>query len=321
MVEKKNKKIRVAAIQAAPVYLDIKASVDKACYLIEDAAKNGARMVLFPEVFLSGYPDWVWIVPNGKGTILNALYEELWENAVSIPDLSTEQLSRTAKKYGIMVAIGMHEKNTEKSGGSLYNSLLFIDEEGEILGVHRKLIPTGGERTVWSRGNGNSLRVYNTRIAKIGGLICWENFLPLARQTLYDQGIQIHLAPTWDKSSNWIQSMQHIAREGGMAVISCCQAFRMKDIPDHLEFKSFYPDNREWINAGNSCIIDANGNFLAEPIENRETIIYADIDLNVNLHSKRMFDVAGHYSRPDVFRLSVNEKPKNRTTTNDWPQS
>lgn len=300
-------KIKIAAAQLTPVFLNKEQTVQKACEAIIDAGKNGAKLIVFPEVFISGYPDWVWLIPNSKGAELNQLYLDLIENAVSIPDKSTSQLCKAAKSANIDVVIGIHELNTETSSASLFNSLLFIDNKGEIIGKHRKLIPTGGERLVWAQGNGTTLKSYETEIGKIGGLICWENYMPLARNSIYEAGTQILAAPTWDKSPNWLVSMQHIAREGGLFVVSTCMAIKISDIPDKYEFKNLYPEGREWINTGNSCIISPNGKILAGPLEAEEGILYTDIDLNEIVAAKRMFDVVGHYSRPDVFNFSLKQ--------------
>ena len=303
--------IKAAAAQLSPVFLNKTKTIEKACSAILEAGKNGARLIVFPEVFISGYPDWVWLIPNSKGSDLNELYIKLVENAVSVPDQSTDQLCKAAKKAGINVVMGMHERNSESSGASLYNSLLFISDQGKILGKHRKLIPTGGERLIWAQGKGDSLRSYDTSAGKLAGLICWENYMPLARTAIYESGAQILASPTWDKSPNWLQSMQHIAREGGLFVISTCMVLRMDDIPDEYEFKKLYPEGREWINTGNSCIIAPNGKFIAGPLEAEEGILYADIDLQQIIAAKRMFDVAGHYSRPDVFNFSTKNQTNN----------
>ena len=303
-----NKNIKVAAAQLSPEFLNKKKTIKKACDAISKAGKKGAKLIVFPEAFISGYPDWVWLVPNSNGTVLNELYSKLVENAVSIPDESTDKLCKAAKSAGINVVIGMHERNSETSNASLFNSLLFISENGSILGKHRKLIPTGGERLIWAQGDGSTLCSYDTSAGKIAGLICWENFMPLARNAIYEMGTQILVSPTWDKSPNWIQSMQHIAREGGLFVISTCMALKMGDIPDEFEFKKLYPEGREWINTGNSCIVAPNGKFLAGPLEAEEGILYADFDLGLIVASKRMFDVVGHYSRPDVFEFKLKNR-------------
>lgn len=300
--------IKISAAQISPVFLNKSETVKKACKAILEAGKKGAKLIVFPEAFISGYPDWIWLIPNNKSIELNELYIKLVENAVSIPDDSTTQLCKAAKAANINVVMGMSEKNTETSNASLYNSLLFINDKGEIIGKHRKLIPTGAERLIWAQGEGNTLKSYLTSAGKIGGLICWENLMPLARNAMYQNGTQIMVTPTWDKSPNWIISMQHIAREGGIFIVSTCMTLKMDDIPNEYEFKKLYPEGRKWINTGNSCIISPNGKIIAGPLEKEEGIIYADINLNDIISAKRMFDVVGHYSRPDVFDF------KNKTT-------
>jgi len=306
-MQSKENPIIIAAIQATPHFLNLRKTVDKACDLISQAGKQGARMAVFPEAFLPGYPDWVWVVPNGQGGILDELYAELLENAIEIPDNATERMCKAAKDAGIYVVMGVNERNSESSGSSLFNSLLYIDDQGSIIGKHRKLIPTGGERLIWGQGDGSTMAAFDTPFGKLGGLICWENYMPLARQAMYSQGTQIYTAPTWDSSENWLQSLQHIAREGGMYVVGCCMALRMDDIPDQYKFKQMYPGDREWINIGNSCIINPRGELIAGPVGKREEIIVAEIDINLIARSKRMFDVSGHYARPDVFRFDINQ--------------
>ena len=302
---KKKNTIKVASVQSSPVFLNKEKSINKACKLISKASNSGSKLIVFPETFIAGYPDWVWVVPNSKSQILNELYSEIVQNALIVPDKMTDKLCKAAKQGKINVAIGVSERNSESSNSSLFNTILFISEKGEILGKHRKLIPTGGERLIWAQGNGDTIKVYNTSAGKIGGLICWENYMPLARQTIYNLGAQILVAPTWDKSEKWLMSLRHIAREGGLFVIGSCMSLMMKDIPNKYNFKKFYPDDREWVNTGNSCIIGPDGEFIAGPIEKKKTMLYATIDLNENIKAKRMFDVAGHYSRPDVFNLSI----------------
>jgi nitrilase len=304
---KMNNEFKVAAAQLTPVFLNKEKTVEKACEAIAEAGKNRAELIVFPEAFISGYPDWVWLIPNSKGAELNELYLKLVENAVSIPDNSTDKLCKAAKSANISVVMGMHERNSETSGASLFKSLLFIDNNGKILGKHRKLIPTGGERLIWAEGDGSTLKAYDTNVGKIGGLICWENFMPLARNAMYESGTQILATPTWDKSPNWLISMQHIAREGGLFIVSSCMALRMDDIPNTYGFKKLYPEGREWINNGNSCIIAPNGKIIAGPLDSKEGILYADIDLQEIIAVKRSFDVVGHYSRPDVFNFSVKK--------------
>lgn len=302
--------IKVAAAQLSPIFLNKERTVEKACRAIMEAGQKGAKLIVFPEAFISGYPDWVWLIPNSKGAELNDLYLKLVQNSVSVPDDSTTKLCKAAREAGINVVMGLHEKNSETSNSSLYNSLLFIDDQGTILGKHRKLIPTGGERLIWARGDGSTMASYPTSVGRISGLICWENLMPLARNAIFEFGTQILAAPTWDKSPNWIQSMQHIAREGGLFVISTCMVLKVDDIPEELGFKQLYPEGREWINVGNSAIIAPNGKIVAGPLEAEESILYADLDLDDITKAKRMFDVAGHYSRPDVFHFELKNSKK-----------
>jgi nitrilase len=257
--------VKICLAQHSPVFLNKEESIKKACSLIKEASDNAAELILFPEAFIPAYPDWVWLLKNSQGAELNALYVKLLDNSISVPDESTKILCNAAKEASIYVAIGINERNSESSNTSIFNSLLIINNEGKIESTHRKLIPTGGERTVWSQAPEISDKIIETPFGKIGGLICWENYMPLARVRLYELGIQLFLSPTWDKSDNWIQSMQHIAREGGVFVLSCCTAIRMDDVPDSLEYKKEYPKNREWINAGNSCVIDPKGKIIAAP--------------------------------------------------------
>ncbi len=303
---KQENSIRIAAAQITPYFLDIEKTIEKACNAIMEAGEKGAKIIVFPEAFVPGYPDWIWLIPNSKGAILNELYTELVENSISVPDKYTDQLCRAAKEANIFVSIGINERNSEASNSSLYNSILSIDSNGEIVGTHRKLMPTGGERLIWGQGDGSTMNVYDTEFAKVGGLICWENYMPLARQAMYNEGVQILTTPTWDRSDNWLESIRHIAREGGLFVVSCCMPIKMKDIPDKYEFKELYPEGREWINVGNSCIISPKGEILAGPVSEKEEILYADIDLFQIIEAKRMFDAAGHYSREDVFDFKVN---------------
>ncbi len=302
---KEDNLVRIAAAQITPYFLDIEKTIEKACNAIVEAGEKGAKIIVFPEAFVPGYPDWIWLIPNSKGAILNELYTELVENSISVPDKYTDQLCRAAKEANIFVSIGINERNSEASNSSLYNSILSIDSNGEIVGTHRKLMPTGGERLIWGQGDGSTLNVYDTDFAKVGGLICWENYMPLARQAMYNEGVQILTTPTWDKSDNWLESIRHIAREGGLFVVSCCMPIKVEDIPDKYEFKELYPEGREWINVGNSCIISPKGEILAGPVKEKEEIIYADIDLSQITEAKRMFDAAGHYSREDVFDFKV----------------
>ncbi|MFH2054592.1 MAG: carbon-nitrogen hydrolase family protein [bacterium] len=300
-----NSKVKVAVIQGSPIFLDREHTLESVAELTAEAALNGARLVLFPETFVSAYPDWVWSLPPAQKDQINALYTELLESSVSIPDDATKQLGEIAHESGVYLAIGVNERNTESSNASLYNTLLYFDPTGKLLGKHRKLIPTGGERLMWAPGDGDTLVSFETELGRVGGLICWENFMPLPRVAMYQAGVQIYLAPTWDSSPSWLTAMKHIAREGGMFVLSCCQAIKVSDVPDRYEFKNLYAEGREWVNQGNSCIVNPKGEIIAGPLEAEQGMLYADLDLAEIPAQKWMLDVAGHYSRPDVFEFSV----------------
>jgi nitrilase len=298
---------KIAAVQAAPVFLDREATVEKACALIAEAGHNGARLVVFPESFIPTYPDWVWAIPAGEESLLNELYAELLDQAVTIPGAATERLCQAARAAGTYVVMGLSERNAEASNGSMYNSLLYVDPRGQIMGKHRKLVPTGGERLVWAQGDGSTLAVYETPLGRLGGLICWENYMPLARYALYAWGTQIYIAATWDRGEPWLSTLRHIAKEGRVFVVGCGMALRRDDIPDRYSFKArFYAEAGAWINGGDSAIVNPDGAFIAGPVSEQEAILYADIDPQQMRGPKWMLDVAGHYARPDVFQLSVH---------------
>ncbi len=300
----------VAAAQAAPVFLDRAATVDKACSLIAEAGARGARLIAFPEGFIPAYPFWVWFIPAGNTHALRELYSELLDQAVTVPSDATDRLCAAAREAGINVAVGINERNAEASGSTLYNSLLYIGADGRILGCHRKLVPTAGERLVHGQGDGSSLAAYDTDIGRVGGLICWENYMPLARYAMYAWGVQIYVAPTWDRGEPWISTLRHIAKEGRVYVLGCCSAMRRGDVPDRYTFKEKFLSDAEWINPGDSTIIDPDGKFLVEPVKNREEILYAEIDPKQLRGPRWQLDVAGHYGRPDVFELTVRREPR-----------
>jgi len=303
------KKITVSIAQIMPEFLDREATVEKAIEAIGEAAGNGASLIVFPEAFIPGYPEWVWMNAPGKKSLTNPLYESLLEQSVSMGDDSMRQLCDAAKESGIFVVMGINERNTEASSASLYNAIVYIDDKGELLGKHRKLVPTSGERLVHAMGDGSTLDAYDTSIGKLGGLICWENYMPLARYFMYAHGVQIYVAPTWDYGEPWVSSMRHIAKEGGMYVLAACMPMRVSDIPEKFEFKKQYDTAKEWINPGNSIIVDPKGEIIAGPLNKEEGIIYAEIDFALIAHAKWGLDTAGHYARPDVFKYFVNRNP------------
>jgi len=311
------KPFKVAAVQIAPVFLNRERTVEKALRYLDEAAAAGAKLVVFPEVLLPGYPDWVWSVPP-REDLMDELYGELIENSVEIPGETTRRLCEAARAKGVFIVMGVNERNTEASGGSLYNTLLFINPEGELMGRHRKLIPTGGERLMWGQGDGSTLQVYDTPIGKMSGLICWENYMPLARYAMYAWGTRLHVASTWDRGEVWLASMRHIAKEGQMYVISSCQALHRNDIPDRAGHKKYYPADRQWINAGDSAIVGPDGKIIAGPLHEAEGILYAEIDPKALAGPRWMLDVAGHYARPDVFQLSVIREVKSLIRERVW---
>lgn len=302
---------RVAAVQAAPVFLDLDATLDKACRLIVEAGAAGAKLAVFPECFIPAYPLWAWHVPAADTHALRELYAELVANAVAIPDRATERLCDAARDAGVVVAMGVNERNAEASGTSLYNTILYIGADGRILGRHRKLVPTAGERLVHGQGDGSTLDVYDTPIGRLSGLVCWENYMPLARYALYAAGVQLYVAPTWDRGEPWLSTLRHIAKEGRVYVIGACIALRRDDVPDRFGFKSKHLDPaREWLNPGDSAIIDPDGRVIAGPVREREEILYAEVDPRKLVGPRWQLDIAGHYGRPDVFHLTVQREPR-----------
>ncbi len=297
---------KIAAVQAAPVFLDLAATVEKACRLIEDAAGEGAKLIAFPEAFVPGYPLWVWFIPPGKTHPLRSLYSKLHANSVEVPGPEVSRLAEVAGDLGVTVAIGVNERNSEASDSTLYNTLVYLGPGGQILGKHRKLIPTAGERLVWGQAPGCDLEVFDLPCGRISGLLCWENYMPLARYALSAWGEQIHLAPTWDRGEPWISTMRHIAKEGRCFVVGACQAFHRDDVPEDLEFESEYlADVEGWINPGLSLIVDPDGKVVSGPLEAEEGILYAEVQPHQLVGPRWQLDVAGHYARPDVFELRV----------------
>lgn len=303
-----NEAVRVAAVQASPVFLDREGTLERVRALTLEAAGEGARLVTFPEAFVPGYPLWVWFIPPGRTAELREPYAALVAQSVTVPGPAVDSLAAIAQEASVHLAIGVNEINAEASGGTLYNTLLLLGPAGELVGHHRKLVPTAAERLVWAPGDAAGLRVHDIGWARLGGLICWENYMPLARFTLWAEGAQIHVAPTWDRGEPWTSSMRHIAKEGRVWVVSCCSAMRRDDVPDDWEFKASWLPATEWINPGGSLIADPDGKLVVEPVLERQEILYADVPPATLTGPRFQLDVAGHYARPDVFDLSVRRE-------------
>lgn len=309
-MDKKLSTVRVAAVQHSPVVLNLDATVNKACGLIKEAAQNGAQLIVFPELFIPTYiHNSVWGAGfSGFSKQSDKAWLRLWENSVEIPGPATERLSRVCREAQAVVAIGVNER--DHLNRSIYNTLLYFAEDGSIIGKHRKLMPTNHERLVHGLGDGTDLRVYNTSVGRIGGLICWENWMPLARSALYAQGEQIHVAPTAYDGELTITNIRNTAFEGGVFVVSVCEVLHKSEYPDDFEFTDELSAADDLLHIGGSAIAGPDGELLAGPVWNEPTILYADIDISLVIERSRVLDTSGHYSRPDVFKLSYPNSPK-----------
>jgi nitrilase len=301
---------KIAVVQESSIFLDKEKTLDKAVALIEKAATDGAELIVFPEGFVPAYPAWIWrLRPGGDWGTSEALHKRLLDNAVDLKAGDLNLLYSAAKKNNITIVCGINERDSELSQATLYNTVVIIGNDGQLLNRHRKLMPTNPERMVWGFGDGSGLNVIETPAGKIGTLLCWENYMPLARYSLYAQGVQIYIAPTYDSGDSWLGTLQHIAREGCCWVIGCGVALTNSDIPDDLPDRaSLYPDSEDWINPGDSVVIAPGGEMIAGPLHQQKGILYAEVDTANVAISKRALDVVGHYARPDVFTLQVNKQ-------------
>jgi nitrilase len=301
----------VAAVQAASIPFDRKATIEKAVRLIQEAAALGAKLVLFPEAFVSGYPSGFSFgtVVGKRSDPGRRLWGRYWQSAVEVPGPATQQLAAAARDAGLYLAIGVIERDTQSSGGTLYCTLLYFGPDGRLLGKHRKLKPTAAERFIWGEGDGSTLTVIESELGKIGGLICWENYMPLARMAMYGQGVEIYLAPTADSRDTWQATLRHIACEGRCYVIGCNQYFTKELYPADFEGREELAGQPTVLSRGGSAIISPLGQVLAGPLFGEEGILTAELDLAEVTRGKFDFDVAGHYARPDVFQLTVNTEP------------
>jgi nitrilase len=299
--------ITVAAVQACPVFLDRAATVARCEELIAKAAAEQARLIVFPETFVPGYPDWVWRTPAWSDEA-TALYEVLFDQAVEVPGPETEALAAAATAADAFVAVGVNERLADR--GTLFNTTLVFSPDGALVSRHRKLMPTGGERLIWGMGDGSTLDVIPTPFGRVSGLICWENYMPLARAALYERGVDVWLAPTWAQGDAWIATMRHIAREGRVFVLGVGQVIRGSDLPASIPGRGLWGGDDDWLNRGWSVIVDPEGEILAGPELDREVILTARIDPAAARRSRGEFDPVGHYARPDVLRVLVDGSPR-----------
>ena len=301
---------QLAIVQKTPVFLDKQKTIDLAVASIEEAAANGANLVVFTECFIPGYPTWIWrLRPGGDWGLSEELHQRLLRNAIDVDSSDLQPLYEAARKHKLTVVCGIEERDNKLSRSTLYNTVITIGPEGELLNRHRKLMPTNPERMVWGFGDASGLKVVETDAGRIGSLMCWENYMPLARYALYAQGVEIYIAPTYDSGEGWLGSLQHIAREGCCWVVGCGNIMKGSDIPDDFPEKStLYPDADEWVNPGDSVVIAPGGEIVAGPMNQEVGILYHQLDREKVSIAKRALDVAGHYSRPDIFQLKVNTK-------------
>ncbi|HKV60425.1 MAG TPA: nitrilase-related carbon-nitrogen hydrolase [Candidatus Acidoferrum sp.] len=303
--------VKVAVVQAAPVAFDRERTLDKVHALADQAAGMGSQLVLFPEAFVSAYPRGLdfGAVVGGRTEEGREDFRRYWESSVDIPGPAVDELAQAARRNKIYLVIGI----VERDRGTLYCSVLFFAPDGALLGKHRKVMPTGSERLVWGFGDGSTMPVFETPLGRLGAVICWENYLPLMRAAMYAKGIEIYCAPTADQRDSWIASMRHIAVEGRCFVLSCNQFNRRRDFPS--EYRSVFGQDPDAIVCrGGSCIVDPFGNFLAGPNMEGEAILTAEIDRAQIVRGKYDLDVVGHYARPDIFQLHVDEQPKQPVT-------
>lgn len=292
--------VRVAVVQAAPVVLDGDASVEKACELIREAGAGGARLIALPEAFVALYPSSRWAHASARFSREAAeLHRRMWDAAVEIPGPRAEKLAAAARRARAWVGIGVNERDIARPG-TMWNTLLWLSPDGRVAHRHRKLVPTLHERVFWGQGPGDDLDVISSDVGRLGGLICWENLMPAARQRLHRGGVDMWLAPTADDRDVWQALMRAYAFEAGAFVLSPVQYLRRDHFPDDFPLAQELAGCPDELLEGNSLIVDPWGNVLAGPLAGREDILYADCDPGAVLAARRVFDVAGHYGRPDL---------------------
>jgi nitrilase len=299
-------RVRAAVVQAGAAPFDTEACVDKAVGLITEASGLGAKVIVFPEAFIPGYPKGVnyGLVVGARDPAGREEFRLYLEAAIEVPGPQTQRLGEAAAAHGAYVVMGV----IEREHGTCYCTVLFFGPDGSLLGKHRKLMPTVMERVIWGFGDGSTLTVVDSPYGRIGSVICWENYMPMLRMAMYSKNVALYCAPTADDRDTWLASMQHIALEGRCFVLTACQFIRKKDFPESVRV-SLGDSPEAVLMRGGSAIVNPLGQVLAGPHFGSETILTADLDLNDIGRGKFDFDVTGHYSRPDVFQLSVNEAP------------
>jgi len=302
-------KYKVAVVQAAPILFDLEKTLEKTARLVTQAKEEGARLILFPEAFVSAYPRGL-----SFGTVVGSrqpegrkLWQRYWESSIAAGDAACDRLGEMAKGANAFLVIGVNEK--DNTSGTLFCSMFYFGPKGEFLGKHRKIKPTAQERVIWGEDNGSTLSTFDTELGKIGGLICWENYMPLARMAMYQKGIQVYLAPTADNRDGWQQTMRHIALEGRCFVLGCNQYVTKDMYPDDLPIGNDLENQPDVMANGGAVIVSPLGEVLAGPLWNEEGILTADIDLDQVIQSKLDFDPIGHYNRSDIFDFKVNNQP------------
>lgn len=300
-------KVRAAVVQDASAGFDADATLERVASRLAEAAGERAELVVFPEAFLGGYPKGADFGARvgGRTDLGREEFERYWNGAVEIPGPVTDRVGELAGEHGAHVVMG----TIERSGGTLYCTVVYFSSEGTLLGRHRKIMPTAMERIIWGFGDGSTLSVLDTPLGRLGAVICWENYMPMLRMAMYAQGIELYCAPTVDDRELWAASMRHIAREGRCFVLSACQHARRRDYP--ADYRPIQGDDPDTIMIrGGSSIVDPLGNVLAGPVYDESCVLVADLDLSLIPRGKYDFDPVGHYSRPDLFRLDVNTAPQ-----------
>jgi len=302
---------KASVVQTCTALSETQRTLEKLTALARDAARGGAQLVVFPEAFVGGYPKGMQFgtslgirTPEGRDW-----FHRYFENAIDVPGPAAEIMANVARDNRVFLVVGV----VERDGGTLYCTVLFFSPEGQLLGKHRKLMPTALERVIWGQGDGSTLPVFDTPLGRLGAVICWENYMPLLRAAMYAKGIQLYCAPTVDDRDSWIPTMRHIACEGRCFVLSACQFLRRRDCP--ADYHGVLANNPEHVLIrGGSCIVSPFGELIAGPQYGEETIVSAEIDLAEFVRGKFDLDVAGHYARPDVFQLRVNEAAQRAVT-------